>query len=206
MWDESARRRSLALVAREDGPMPRRPRLQVPGGTFHVFARGVRKNAIFGSDDDREYFLNLFALIAERHGWITLAYCLMTNHFHLLFQTPEANLSAGMHRQLGAVAQRFNGLYDFEGHVFERRFQSVLAKSDAHLLELLRYVVMNPVRARVCAHPIEYRWSSYCPTVGVGRSPRFLARRRVLDLFEGPGGTPEEHYERFVTRPPDVVG
>jgi putative transposase len=134
-----------------------------------------------------------------------LAYCLMTNHYHLLLESPEPNLATGMHRQLGAFAQWFNERYDVEGHVFERRYQSELAKDDAHLVELVRYVVLNPVRAGICSHPVEYRWSSYRATMGIGRIPRCLARARTLDFFRRPGGTPEENFERFVAGAPDAV-
>jgi len=162
-----------------------------------VFARGVRRLPIFGDDEDRLYFLNLFGVVTDRVGWPVLGYCLMTNHFHLLFETPEPNLSEGMHRQLGAYAQWFNGRYRVEGHVFERRFGSILARDDAHLLQMARYVVLNPVRAKICSHPVDYRWSSYRATIGLGRPPRFLSRERLLDFFRGPGEQ-EENYERFV--------
>jgi REP element-mobilizing transposase RayT len=165
---------------------------------FHVFARGVRKLPIYRDDEDREYFLNLLGVIGERQQWRVLGYCLMTNHFHLLLETPEPNLSEGMHRQLGAYAQWFNGRHGVEGHVFERRFQSILAKDDAHLLEIVRYVVLNPVRAGVCTHPIDYRWSSYRATVGLGRSSGFLARDRLLAFFRAPDALAEEQFERFV--------
>ncbi len=182
--------------------MPRKPRLQLAGGFFHVFGRGVRREPIFWDDEDRQYFLNLLGVITDRQRWLVLAYCLMTNHFHLLLETPEPNLSAGMHRQLGGYAQWFNERHRVEGHVFERRYQSVLAESDAHMLELTRYVVLNPVRAGVCSHAGQYRWSSYRATAGLAPAPRFLAHERVLDFFRGPGGPPEMHYARFVTADP----
>jgi REP element-mobilizing transposase RayT len=180
----------------------RKPRLQVAGGSFHVFARGVRREAIFRDDEDREYFLNLLGVITDRQRWLVLAYCLMTNHFHLVLETPETNLAGGMHRQLGAFAQRFNERHGLQGHVFERRYQSALAENDVHLLELMRYPVLNPVRAGICSHPVECRWSSYRPTIGLGRVPRFLARSRALDLFRGSADSPEENYERFVLGDP----
>jgi REP element-mobilizing transposase RayT len=182
--------------------VPRKPRLQFAGGFFHVFARGVRRQPIFRDDEDRQYFLNLLGVVTDRQGWLVLAYCVMTNHFHLLLETPEPNLSTGMHRQLGAYAQWFNERHGVVGHVFERRYQSVVAKDDAQLLELMRYAVLNPVRAGICSHPAQYRWSSFRATVGKTPAPRFLARERLLSFFRAPGGSPEQHYERFVTGDP----
>jgi REP element-mobilizing transposase RayT len=187
---------------RHDRRVPRKPRLQFAGGFFHVYGRGVRREPIFRDDEDRQYFLNLLGVITDRQRWLVLAYCLMTNHFHLLLETPEPNLSTGMHRQLGGYAQWFNERHAVEGHVFERRFQSVVAKDDAQLLELMRYIVLNPVRAGVCWSPGEHRWSSFRPTAGLSPVPRCLARQRALSFFRGPGGPPELHFERFVTADP----
>jgi len=196
---EAARAQRRREPVGEHLHVPRQPRLEQSGGIYHVFARGVRKEPLFNDDEDRVYLLNLLGVIVDRHGWLILAYCLMGNHYHLLLETPQPNLSAGMHRFNGAFAQWFNERHRLEGHVFGRRFQSVPAESDSHLLELVRYVVLNPVRAKLCSHPADWGWSSYRGTIGAGRPARFLARDRVLGLFRGPGRTAEEHYERFVT-------
>jgi REP element-mobilizing transposase RayT len=133
---------------------------------YHVTTRGVRRQAIFVDDIDRRRFLELLADVVDRFGLICLGYCLMENHYHLVIETPEANLSAGMHRLNGLYAQRFNRRHDFEGHVFERRFHAELVTSTAHLLELSRYVPLNPVRAGTCRDAAGYRWSSFRATVG----------------------------------------
>jgi putative transposase len=178
--------------------MPRKPRLQLAGGFFHVYARGVRREAIFRDDEDRQYFLNLLGVVVDGVEWPVLAYCLMTNHFHAVVETPRPNLSEGMHRQLGAFAQWFNERHRVEGHVFDRRYGAELVKDDAHLLGLIRYVLLNPVRAGISSHPIEYRWSSYRATIGISPAPRALARARTLAFFGNEGASPEENFERFV--------
>jgi putative transposase len=141
--------------------MARPLRTQVAGGTYHVTARGNRRQPIFHDESDRQLFLALFKRVAERRAWHTLAYCLMTNHFHLVIETPVANLSLGMHRLNFTYAQYFNARHSVDGHLFDGRFHSVLVESESQLLELLRYVAFNPVRAGLCARPSEWRWSSF---------------------------------------------
>ena len=141
--------------------MPRRPRIQPAGGTFHVFARGVRKETLFRDDEDRAYFLNLVGVVVRRYGWRVLAYCVMDNHFHLLVETPEPNLSGGMQRLKGDYATYFNERHSLVGHLFQQRFASRLIESEEYLGEVLRYIAFNPVRAGLCAHPSEWPWSSF---------------------------------------------
>src|SRR5438874_2291483 len=141
--------------------MARPRRLQVAGGFFHVTARGNRRQPVFTDDVDVERFLAILAEVAARYGWRVHAYCLMTNHYHLLVETPEANLSAGFHRLNFLYAQWFNRRHGLDGHLFQGRFHSVLIERQEHLIELARYIVLNPVRAGLCGHPGEWRWSSY---------------------------------------------
>ncbi len=109
----------------------------------------------------------------------------MSNHFHVLVETPVAaeDLAAGMHRLNGRYAQWFNDRYDVTGHLFQGRFHSVLIESEGHLLEVVRYVFLNPVRANVCATPGAWAWSSYSATVGNAPVPAFLSVEMVLELF-----------------------
>jgi REP-associated tyrosine transposase len=141
--------------------MPRPTRLQIAGGTYHVTSRGNRRQAIYHDDDDRRYFLQLCDRVARRRAWRVHAYCLMTNHFHLLLETPEPNLSTGMHQLNGVYAKQFNERHSWDGHLFDKRFESRLVESESHYMEVLRYVAFNPVRAGLCAHPSEWRWSSF---------------------------------------------
>ena len=130
--------------------MPRPLRDQVEGGIYHLVSRGVRKLPIFTDDRDRERFLWLLEVTADRYGWQIHAYCLMTNHFHLLVTTPDPNVSAGMQYLNGRYCQWFNWRHGYEGHVVERRFFSVLMETDEQLLTVARYIVLNPVRAGLC--------------------------------------------------------
>jgi putative transposase len=141
--------------------MPRPPRLQIAGGTFHVTSRGNRRQSIYHDDLDRKLFLLLRDRVVRRCGWRMLAYCLMTNHFHLLITTPRPTLSVGMHRLNGEYAKCFNERHSFDGHLFERRFESRFVETEEHFFEALRYIAYNPVKAGLCAHPREWPWSSF---------------------------------------------
>lgn len=152
--------------------MPRPPRFQPPGGTFHVTSRGNRRQAIYRDDLDRELFLGLFNRVVRLRRWQYLAYCLMTNHFHLVIETPEESLSTGMHQLNGRYARKFNERHTLDGHLFEGRFRSTLVETDDQLDDTLRYVAFNPVRAGLCKHPADWPWSSFR---GVGR--KFLFDR-----------------------------
>jgi len=147
-----------------DSPYPARMgrphRLQIAGGTYHVTSRGNRRQSIYHDDDDRMYFLVLRDRVVRRCGWRMVAYCLMTNHFHLLIETPALNLSAGIHRLNSNYARYFNERHSVDGHLFDRRFGSRLVETEEHLADALRYIAFNPVEAGLCAHPHEWRWSS----------------------------------------------
>lgn len=177
--------------------MPRPLRVQVEGGIYHLISVGVRKLPVFTDERDREYFLGLLDLTVERYGWELHTYCLLSNHFHLLATTPQANVSAGMQYLNSCYAQWFDWRHDFEGHVFERRFWSTLIRSDAQLFETARYIVLNPVRAGLCATAADWPWSSYRATVtGVRQGPRLS-----LWLISQFGHTPEQAraaFARFV--------
>jgi putative transposase len=178
--------------------MPRPPRVQAPGAIYHVTTRGNRKQEIFVDTRDRARFLQLVQQVVDRLGWICHAYCLMTNHYHLLVQTPEANLSEGMHWLNGVYAKWFNWRRELSGHLFERRFHDELVEGQAHLLELTRYVVLNPVRAGLRNHAGEWFWSSYNATIDKGPPPRWLTTTLVLSLFSDDAGRARELYPEFV--------
>jgi putative transposase len=141
--------------------MARALRIQIEGGTYHVISRGNRLQAIYQDDNDRRRFLVVNDKVFRRYGWRLHAYCLMTNHFHLLIETSEANLSPGMQLLLSRYARYFNERFSFEGHLFQQRFTSRLIGTERQYAEALRYIALNPVRAGLCAHPSEWPWSSF---------------------------------------------
>jgi REP element-mobilizing transposase RayT len=168
-----------------------------------VTTRGVRKSTIFLDRHDRERFLGLLDKVVGDHGWLLHTYCLMGNHFHLLVQTSEPNLSVGMQRLNGPYAQVFNLRHGFEGHVLERRFRAEHVTTDWYLLEVARYIVLNPVRAGLCRHAGEWEWSSYRAAAGRVRRPPFLTLDWILRQFAGIQGG----YEGFVANaPPEAYG
>jgi REP-associated tyrosine transposase len=112
------------------------------------------------------------------------AYCLMTNHVHLLVETPHANLAHGMQRLLAHYAREHNVRAGRRGHLFERRYLDRLVETDEHLISTARYLARNPVEARLCAHPVDWLWSSYRATAGLARCPRFLTTARVLAALD----------------------
>ena len=126
--------------------MARPLRLEFAGALYHVTARGNERHSIFlgNIDDDRGAFLDVLASTCERFNWICHAYCLMTNHYHLLVETPDANLSKGMHQLNGVYTQYVNRRHGRVGHLFQGRFKGILVERDSYLLELARYVVLNP--------------------------------------------------------------
>ena len=164
-------------------------------GTYHVNTRGNRRAAIFTDPRDRARFLFLFSVVAERHRWRCPAYCLMTNHLHLVVETRSASLSAGMATLLGWYSRWFNHRHELEDHTFGRRFNSVGIEGDGHLLEVSRYLATNPVRAGLCEHPREWRWGSYRAVAGLARPPEFLAVDDVLRLF---ATSPDVGRRRFI--------
>jgi len=178
--------------------MPRPPRLQAPGATYHVTTRGNRKQEIFTDPRDRLRFLQLLEQVVELLGWRCHAYCLMTNHYHLLVQTLEADISQGMQRLNGAYAKWFNWRHGYEGHLFERRFHDELVEGHAHLLELTRYIVLNPVRAGIVGTAGRWRWSSYDATIGKRPQPAFLTTSWVLSLFSDDTSRARQLYADFV--------
>ncbi len=165
--------------------MARAPRLLVAGGTYHVTARGNRRREIFIDRYDRELFLRLLSHVVAQRRWGCHAFCLMPNHYHLLVETPEPDLSLGMYRLNALYAQRFNRRHDVDGHVFQGRFNASLVEDDSHLLEVTRYIVLNPVRAGLCQRPGDWQWSSYSESVGDRPAPPFLSLEGLLAQFDG---------------------
>lgn len=160
--------------------MVRPLRLLVPGGVYHVTARGVARGPIVVDDEDRFAFLEQVERVVDRFAWVLHTYCLMTNHYHLLVETPQPNLSISMRQLNGVYAQRFNKRNRRVGHLFQARFDAKLVQDDGYFLASARYIVLNPVRAQIVARPEDWPWSSYRALAGLEQPPPFLTISRVL--------------------------
>jgi putative transposase len=166
--------------------MPRSYRLQSPDVVYHAGSRGVLRLPIFDLvRNDRGYFLVLLEHVVRSFEWELYAYCLMGNHFHLVLETPQANISTGMQYLKGNYAIWLNDQTGRVGAVFERRFWSEHADSESYALELSRYVALNPVRSGLTKSPDAWEWSSYGATVGLVKPPRFLCAERIVEWFGG---------------------
>ncbi len=180
--------------------MARPLRIEFPGAVYHVTSRGNERAAIFRDDDDRRRFLVVLGRTVVRWGWVVHAYCLMGNHYHLLVETPEPNLSRGMRQLNGEYTQAFNRRHRRVGHLLQGRFKSLLVEKESHLLEVCRYVVLNPVRSKGMrlASPEEWPWSSYRATAGLEAGPALLTVDCVLARFGTGRRAAREEYQRFV--------
>jgi putative transposase len=174
-------------------------RIEHAGAFWHVTARGNERRAIFREDADRREFLDVLAQVVTLFRWRLHAYVLMGNHYHLLLETPEPTLSRGMRHLNGTYTQRFNRRYGRVGHLFQGRFHSVLVERSAHLDELARYVVLNPVRAGLSKTAAGWSWSSYRATAGLDRAPSWLETRATLESFGASRTRGLERYRAFVS-------
>jgi putative transposase len=177
--------------------MPRRERIDLPDAIHHVATLAVEGQPAFRDDQDRWRLLLQLERVVAIYSWRCLAYCLMGNHFHLILHTREANLSAGMQHLCGSYAQWFNWKHERRGHLFGRRFASRHVVRDSHLLEAHRYVALNPVRARLCRRPADWRWGSFRALCGLDPFPEFLDGA-VLALVDDFTHTPQDAFRNFV--------
>jgi REP element-mobilizing transposase RayT len=180
--------------------MARPLRIEYAGAVYHVTSRGNEKKAVFKSDEDRSTFLNTLQHVNKRYNWICHAYCLMDNHYHLLIETPDGNLAIGMRQLNGVYTQLFNRQHRRSGHLFQGRYKSILVQKDSHLLEVCRYVVLNPVRAKRADAPEAWRWSSYRATAGREAAHPCLTTEWVLGQFSGKRAAAEKEYRQFVSQ------
>ncbi|MGK2942182.1 MAG: transposase [Immundisolibacter sp.] len=183
--------------------MARPLRLEFPGAVYHVTSRGDRREAIYEDDTDRRRFLDLLGQVIEAFNWVCTAYCLMTNHYHLVIQTPDGNLSKGMRHLNGVYTQFGNRRHGRSGHLLQGRYKAILVDADRHLLELTRYVVLNPVRAGMAVEPGTWPWSSYRATAGAVPEPAWLATNEVRAQF---GKRRENAIRRYVQFVADGIG
>ena len=132
-------------------------------------------------------------------NWAVHAYCQMGNHFHILVETPDGNLSKGMRQLNGVYTQRFNRIHHRAGHVFQGRYKAILVQKDAYLLELSRYIVLNPVRARMVRTAKDWPWSNYRATAGMTAAPTWLETDWILSAFAKRKKKAQTAYRRFVS-------
>ena len=178
--------------------MARPLRIELAGGLYHVTSRGDRRENIVDDDTDRQQWLSLLGRVCERFNWRCHTYCLMDNHYHVVVETAEANLSKGMRQLNGVYTQYFNRRHDRVGHVFQGRFKSILVEKEAYLLELSRYVVLNPVRAGMVKDPEQWTWSSYLAMCGKRDIPVWLEVDWLLSQFSDERTKAIANYINFV--------
>ena len=178
--------------------MARPLRIEYAGALYHITARGNHRQDIYLSDDDRENFLEIFAKTCRRYQWRCYAYCLMDNHYHLMLETPLPNLSKGMKYLNGVYTQAYNRRHNKAGHLFQGRFKAILVEQDSYLLELARYIVLNPVRAKMVESVADWKWSSFRATAGFAKPPEYLSIYGLLGSFYKDMQVAQKAYIQFV--------
>jgi REP element-mobilizing transposase RayT len=178
--------------------MARPLRIEYPGALYHITSRGDRQEPIFEDDQDRKAFLNLLGEVISRFRWRCHAYCLMGNHYHLMIETPQANLTKGMRQLNGVFTQWSNRRHKRSGHLFQGRYQAIIVERDAYFLALARYIVLNPVRAAMVKHPRQWAWSSYNATMGKSPAPAWLRSDDLLIQFGNRRAGAWRKYQQFI--------
>lgn len=178
--------------------MARPLRIEFAGALYHITVRGNERRDIYFEETDREMFLEILGGVCKRFNWLCHAYCEMTNHYHLLIETPEGNLSEGMRQLNGVYTQYINRSHHRVGHLFQGRFKGILVEKESYLLELVRYIVLNPVRAKMVHKVEEWPWSSYCGTLGIAKKPEFVITDWLLSVFGGDRQSACQAFRRFV--------
>ena len=179
--------------------MARPLRIEYEGAVYHVTTRGNAGDKTFLHDGDRHFFLETLEKVISRFRWICHAYCLMSNHYHLLIETPLPNLSRGMQLLNGVYTQGFNRRHKRSGHVFQGRYKAILVEKESYLLELARYIVLNPVRAGLARCAKDWAWSSYRLTAGLSDESPFADADGILSRFAERRNEAQKRYRRFVS-------
>ena len=178
--------------------MARPLRIEFSGAFYHVTSRGNEEKEVFKSQKDREKFLDYLATASSRYGAVIHAFCLMGNHYHLLLETPDGNLSQIMRHINGAYTTYFNSRRKRAGHLFQGRYKAVLVEAEAYATELTRYIHLNPVRAGITVCPETYPWSSYRGYIGQTATPKWLRTGFILDTFALDREQAQKKYQQFV--------
>ncbi len=191
--------------------MPRVPRVDIPGALYHVIDRGNERRNIFRTNHDRRDFLQRLSKLACQGALRLFAYCLLDNHFHLLVESTEKRLGHAMGRLLTGYVVAYNLRHNRIGHLFQGRFRAPLCDSDSYLLELIRYIHLNPVRAGIVDAPEDYRWSTHRAYVGRAHFPG-LETEPVLSQFHHDQHQARHLFDEFVNQGiaegarPDLTG
>jgi putative transposase len=172
-------------MAADSPAMGRKPRIEVVGATYHVFARGNEQRTIFTDERDYSWFLQRLGETVVENRWRCLSYCLMPNHYHLIVELTECNLGRGMQKLNLGYVRRFNWRHERVGHLFQGPYKALALEHDSHFHETFRYVALNPVKAGLVADPSSWPWSSYRATVGEAEAPAWLDVGRVAEIFGG---------------------
>ena len=178
--------------------MARPLRIELAGGLYHVTSRGDGREDIFLDDADRQAWLDIFGQVCRRFNWRCHAWCLMGNHYHLVVETAEGNLARGMRQLNGVYTQAFNRAHQRVGHVFQGRYKAIIVEKDSYLLELARYVVLNPVRAGMVRDVADWPWSSYRSMTGAEAAPEWLPTDWLLGQFSSRRRRAIQRYADFV--------
>ena len=178
--------------------MARPLRLEFPGALYHVTSRGNARDDIYLSDEDRVAWLATLGQVCARFKWVCHAYCQMTDHYHIVIETPDANLSQGMRQLNGVYTQLFNRTHSRAGPIFQGRFKAILVDKENYLLDLARYVVLNPLRAKMVRQLERWPWSSYRATCGQAPQPDWLQTDFILSQFARQRARARVKYIAFV--------
>ena len=178
--------------------MARPLRIEYPGAFYHVTSRGNEQKDGFKNQRDREKFLEYLETATERYGAVIHVYCLLSNHYHLLLETPAGNLSQIMRHINGAYTTYFNVKRKRAGHLFQGRYKAILVEANEYALELSRYIHLNPVRAGMTANPGGFRWSSYRAYIGETKMPEWLHTEFILGYFGGKAPAAQNKYREFI--------
>lgn len=178
--------------------MARPLRIEYPGAYYHVTSRGNEKKDVFKSQKDREKFLSYLESASNRYGAVIHVYCLMSNHYHLLLETPAGNMAEIMRHLNGAYTTYFNVKRKRSGHLFQGRYKAILIEADEYATELSRYIHLNPVNAGMVVRPEEYQWSSYRSYIGDAAPPAWLQTGFILGYFGNKAAVAGKKYRLFV--------
>ena len=182
--------------------MARPIRIEYAGALYHVTSRGDRREDIYLGDDDRIDWLEVLGQTCKRFNWVIHAYCQMSNHYHLLVETIDGNLSKGMRQLNGIYTQHFNRRHNQVGHLFQGRYKAILVQQDSYLLELSRYIVLNPLRvkAKMVDSVDQWPWSSYSAVMGTSTSPEWLDTDWLLSQFGKQRKLARRKYDEFIVQ------
>lgn len=178
--------------------MARPLRIEYPSAFYHLTSRGNERKDIFRSQRDREKYLSYLRSASERYQAVIHVFCMLSNHYHLLMETPKGNLSQIMRHINGAYTTYFNVKRGRAGHLFQGRYKAILVEKDEYAKELSRYIHLNPVRAGIVEKPEKYPWSSYRYYIGLEKAPDWLVTDFILSYFSKRVSDAQKRYREFV--------